>query len=136
MEIPSASNLILTAGEIAKGREIFILKMQALRIADLADAMIEEYAPASGYSPGDIKIKIIGTRNGEKLYEDLMAEEEAERAYERDDMFLIIPHTLSKETPLDPDFMKGFKKTKKRSFSSQDAPLIEKDELTRVLREL
>ncbi len=136
MKISSASDLILNAGEIAKGREIFILKMPALRIADLAEAMIEEYAPQSGYSQDAISLKIIGKRNGEKLYEDLMAEEEAERAYERDDMFLIIPHTLSYENPLDPAIIKGFKKTKKENFSSQDAPLIDKDELKRILREL
>jgi len=136
MEIPSASHLIMTAGEIAKGREIFILKMPALRIADLAEAMIDEYAPAAGYRPGQIRIKIIGKRNGEKLYEDLMAEEEAERAYERDDMFLIVPHTLAHEDPLDPAYFKGFRKTEKMSFSSQDAPLIDKDGLTRVLREI
>lgn len=136
MEIPAASHLILTAGEIAKGREIFILKMPALRIADLAEAMIEEYAPGAGYKPEEIPIKIIGKRNGEKLFEDLMAEEEAERAYERDDMFLIIPHTLAHEDPLDPAYSKGFKKTEKMSFCSQDAPLVNKAEIRRVLREL
>jgi len=136
MEISSASDLILQAGEIAKGREIFILKMPALRIADLAEAMIEEYAPQYGYRPDAIPLKIIGKRNGEKLYEDLMAEEEAERAYERNDMFLIIPHTLSHEAPLDPAIMDGFKKTKKGSFSSQDAHLVDKEELKRIIREI
>ena len=136
MEIPAASHLILTAGEIAKGREIFILKMPAFRIADLAEAMIEEYASESGRRPSDIPVKIIGKRNGEKLYEDLMAEEEAERAYEREDMFLIVPHTLSHETPLDPGFCEGFTKTEKASFSSQDAPLIDAGRLRQILREL
>jgi len=136
MEISSASDLILHAGEIAKGREIFILKMPALRIVDLAEVMIEEYAPAAGYNPDAISLKIIGKRNGEKLYEDLMAEEEAERAYERNDMFLIIPHTLSYEEPLDPEIIEGFKKTKKGNFSSQDALLIDRDELKRILRDM
>jgi len=133
MDIPDAVNLILTAGEIAKGREIFILKMPALRIIDLAQVLIEEYAPEFGYKPEDISLEIIGKRNGEKLYEDLMAEEEAERAYERDDMLLIIPHTLSSEEPLDPAMTKGFKKTKKGNFSSKDAPLMKKEELRRIL---
>jgi UDP-N-acetylglucosamine 4,6-dehydratase/5-epimerase len=136
MEISSACNLILSAGEIAKGREIFILKMPALRIVDLAEAMIEEYAPQSGFDPKEIPLKIIGKRTGEKLYEDLMAEEEADRAYERDDMFLIVPHTLPHEAPLDPVIFKGFNKTKKGCFSSQNAPLVDKKELKRILRDI
>jgi FlaA1/EpsC-like NDP-sugar epimerase len=133
MEISAASDLILRAGEIAKGREIFILKMPALRIADLAEAMIAEFAL---HKPEEISIKIIGKRSGEKLDEDLMAEEEAERAYERDDMILIVPHTLSHESPLDPAMTKGFKKTTRQSFSSQNARLVDKDEIRRILREL
>jgi len=136
MEISSACNLILSAGEIAKGREIFILKMPALRISDLAEAMIEEFAPRAGSRVKSIPLKIIGKRVGEKLYEDLMAEEEAERAYENDDMFLIIPQTLPYEDPLDPSIMKGFKKTKSKNFSSQNAPLVGKDELMKILRGL
>ncbi|MFA4825890.1 MAG: UDP-N-acetylglucosamine 4,6-dehydratase family protein [Methanoregula sp.] len=134
MDIPAAVNLILTAGEIAKGREIFILKMPAIRIIDLAQVLIEKFAHEFGYKPEDISLEFIGKRNGEKLYEDLMAEEEAERTYERNDMFLIIPHTLSLEDPLDPAITKGFKKTKKGSFSSKDAPLMNKDELRRILQ--
>jgi len=136
MEISSASDLILQAGEIAKGREIFILKMPAFRIAELAEVMIEEYATEAGYRPDAIQIKTIGKRNGEKIYEDLMAEEEAERAYERNDMFLIIPHTLSHEVPLDPAIIKGFEKTKKMSFSSQDAYIVDKEELRQILRKI
>lgn len=136
MEISAACNLILIAGEIAKGREIFILKMPALRIADLAEAMIEEYAPRFGLSERSIPLKIIGKRVGEKLYEDLMADEEAERAYENDDMFLIIPQTLPYEDPLNPAIMKGFRKTKNKNFSSQNAPLVGKDEIRKLLRGL
>jgi len=136
MDIPAAVNLILTAGEIAMGREIFILKMPSLKIVDLAQALIAETAPKFGYKPKDISIEIIGKRNGEKLYEDLMAEEEAERAYERDDMLLIIPHTLASEEPLDPAMTKGFKKTRKCSFSSHDAPCMSKEQLQRIIREV
>ena len=134
MEIPSAIHLILTAGEIAQGKEIFILKMPALRIIDLAEVMIEEYAKGYGYKPADISIKEIGKRIGEKLYEDLMAEEEAERAYERNDMFLIIPHTLPSEEPFDPEKIKGFIKTERCDFSSKTAPLIDKNKLRQILR--
>lgn len=136
MDIPAAVNLILTAGEIAKGREIFILKMPAIRIIDLAQVLIEKYAPEFGYKLEDISLEFIGKRNGEKLFEDLMAEEEAERAYERNDMLLIIPHTLSHEEPLDPAMTNGFKKTEKCSFSSKDAPLMNLEELRGILQDM
>lgn len=136
MEISAASDLILQAGEIAKGREIFILKMPAFRIADLAEAMIEEYAPQYGHRPEDIVVKTIGKRTGEKLYEDLMADEEAERAYERNNMFLIIPHILSHESPLNPLMTEGFKKIKTMNYSSRNARLVNKEEIKRILREI
>lgn len=134
MDIPSAVNLILTAGEIAKGREIFIFRMPALKITDLAQVLIEEYAPESGYKPEDISLQIIGKRSGEKLYEDLMAEEETDRAYERDDMLMIVPHTLRYETPLDASIIKSFTKVKKCNFSSKDVHLLTKEEIRQLLR--
>jgi len=136
MDIPSAVNLILTAGEIAKGREIFIFRMPALKIVDLAKVLIEEYAPEFGYKPEDISLQVIGKRSGEKLYEDLMADEETERAYERDDMLMIVPHTLSYETPLDPAMTKGFTKAKMGNFSSKDVHLMNKEEIQNLLRNL
>jgi len=134
MEIDTACSLILTAGKIAVGREIFILKMPAFRLRELAEAMIAEYAPAYGHKPEKIKIKIIGKRNGEKLHEDLMAEEEADRTWERKDMFLIIPHILDYEDPLDTAMTKGFRKTMKSRFSSQDGPFAGTGEIRRILR--
>lgn len=136
MEIPSAVNLILTAGEIAKGREIFIFRMPALRIIDLAKVMIEEYAPGFGYKPEDISLQVIGKRSGEKLYEDLMAEEETDRAYERDDMLMIIPHTLSYENPLDLSMTESFTKVKNCNFSSKDVHLLDKEEIRKLLHSL
>lgn len=137
MQIPSAVDLILTAGEIATGREIFILKMPALRIIDLAEVMIELYAPQAGYKPGDISLQVVGKRSGEKLYEDLMADEEIDRAYERDDMLMILPHTLSYETPLDLAAMtRSFTRVKTGTFSSKDVPLLNKEEIRQLLHNL
>jgi len=89
MTIPRAVELVLKAMEVAKGGEIFIFKMPALRVGDLAEAMIEELAPRYGYEPGKIKVKIIGKRLREKDDEELMTEEEAKNAYETEDMFII-----------------------------------------------
>ena len=70
MTIPEACQLVLEAGTMGKGGEIFIFDMgQPVKIIDLAKKMIR----LAGYTPDkEIEIKIIGLRPGEKLYEELL----------------------------------------------------------------
>ncbi|MCU0548857.1 MAG: polysaccharide biosynthesis protein [Leptolyngbya sp. Prado105] len=72
MSIPEASRLVIQAGAMAQGGEVFLLDMgEPVRIYDLAVQMIE----LSGLVPGvDIEIEITGLRPGEKLYEELLIE--------------------------------------------------------------
>lgn len=72
MTIPEACQLVLEAGSMGKGGEIFIFDMgEPVRIMDLAEKMIK----LAGYSLNeDIEIKITGLRPGEKLYEELLTE--------------------------------------------------------------
>ncbi len=73
MSIPEAAQLVMQAGLMGEGGEIFVLDMgEAVKIVNLAQDMIR----LSGLQPEDIKIIYTGLRPGEKLYEELLADDE------------------------------------------------------------
>jgi len=74
MSIPEAAQLVLQAGLMGNGGEIFVLEMgEPIKIADLARDMIR----LSGFSEDDIKIQLTGLRPGEKLHEELLSDSES-----------------------------------------------------------
>jgi FlaA1/EpsC-like NDP-sugar epimerase len=74
MSIPEAAQLVLQAGLMGRGGEIFVLDMgEPVRITDLAREMIR----LSGVSEDDVKIVFTGLRPGEKLFEEVLADGEA-----------------------------------------------------------
>ncbi|MGB2831473.1 MAG: nucleoside-diphosphate sugar epimerase/dehydratase [Methylotenera sp.] len=73
MSIPEAAQLVMQAGLMGNGGEIFVLDMgESVKIADLAKDMIR----LSGLHIEDVKIEYVGLRPGEKLYEELLADDE------------------------------------------------------------
>ncbi len=91
MSIHEAVQLVINSAELVRGGEVFITKMPVIKIKDLAEVMIQEAAPAFGYDPSDIGIKIIGTKPGEKMYEELMSDEETRRTVELENYFAVTP---------------------------------------------
>ena len=82
MTIPEAAQLVLEAGALARSGSIYVLDMgQPVKIMELAEKMIRFY----GYEPGvNMEIRVTGLRPGEKLYEELMMDTEADKMQRTD----------------------------------------------------
>jgi FlaA1/EpsC-like NDP-sugar epimerase len=91
MSIKEAASLVIDSVGLAKGGEVFVTKMPVIRIVDLAKIMIQDLAPVYGHRPENIQITIIGTKPGEKMYEELMNGEEVRRSIELKRYFVIKP---------------------------------------------
>jgi FlaA1/EpsC-like NDP-sugar epimerase len=95
MTIPEAVQLVIQAGAMAQGGEIFILDMgQPVKIADLARDLIR----LSGLTPDeDVEIRYTGIRPGEKLYEEILTSEEGTSATKHNRIFVGKPTEFSRE---------------------------------------
>jgi len=126
MSMDKAIELVLKAAQMAKGEEIFVFKMPALRVGSLAEIMIEKLAPKYGFDQKDIKIEIIGKRKGEKLYEELMTEDEAMNACETEDLFVILPEPQRE----------GLQRFALRKYTSKDVHGLTKKEIGNLLESI
>lgn len=127
MSMSQAVALLLNSLKIAQGGEVFIFKMPTIRIQDLADVMIEELAPRYNHKKEDIAIEIIGTKPGEKMYEELMTEDEAAHSLENKDMYIIIPE-IKADIPGFNDSIYGLPPIISRDYISKNAsPLMKAD---------
>ncbi|MDV3426519.1 MAG: polysaccharide biosynthesis protein [Bacillota bacterium] len=115
MTIPEASQLVIQAGGMAKGGEVFVLDMgEPVKIADLAKDLIK----LSGFEPNkDIKIEYTGLRPGEKLYEELLTSELALTTTEHNKIFIEKPDEFNM------DYINGAIE-EFRTVSHQDKPSI------------
>lgn len=84
MTIPEAARLVLEAGSLMRGGEVFVTKMRALKVVDLAHAMA---ARLSTHPP---QIRTIGARPGEKLFEELVSIDELSRAVELERLLVVL----------------------------------------------
>lgn len=95
MTIPEAAQLVVQAGGIAAGGEIFILEMgEPVKILDLARNLIR----LSGYEPGvDIRIDFVGIRPGEKMHEELSFDMENRKSTFNEKIFIADPMTIDQD---------------------------------------
>jgi UDP-N-acetylglucosamine 4,6-dehydratase len=127
------SDLVTGALRHTEGGEVFLHDMVAMRIADLADVMIEELAPEFGHNPGTIEIEIVGRRVGETLHEEVVTEREAARALESDHLYAIPPETAEGDGHLTHEGIDGFDPADGLVRSSADAEYLDNSEIAALL---
>lgn len=128
MTLQEATDLTIRAMKYAQGGEIFVLKMPVIRLKDLADVVIEIISERLSIDPSHVKIEEIGLRPGEKMYEELMTDEEALNALELRDMF-VIPNAFIKQAPN----YEGAKSVGDYGYNSHNVEPLSKDELYEIL---
>jgi len=133
MSISQAVSLLFKSTSIAQGGEVFIFKMPAVRILKIAQVMIEELGPVYGYKADEIQLKRIGKKPGEKLYEELITQSEAERSLETRDMFIVLPE-IREDLLIDTSRYPNAKHTKLTSYTSNDARFLTEREIKRLLQ--
>ena len=133
MTLDTAVSLVMESVFLAKGGEVFVTKMPIARISDLANVMIEELAPRYDSSAEDIKVKTIGSKAGEKLYEELMSDEEIRRSFELDEFFVILPAFRSVYVNIDYSYGKKEVAVNK-AYNSSLEKAMDKEELGSYLK--
>lgn len=123
MTVPEAARLVVEAGGLAQGAEVFVTKMKAVRIADLARVIAKKLKRARESEVVHTKPRI-----GEKLYEELLASDELTRAYETDRMLVVLSQrdsSLAVEGPAPDAYGVALKPVTREWHSGKDRCLTE-----------
>ena len=127
MTIDEAASLVLDSVPLAKGGEVFVTKMPIMRIEDLAKGMM------SVMEKLDTEIKIIGAKAGEKLYEELINDEEVRRTLEIDNYFAVLPAFKGIYSDIDYSFTEE-QKPVDRIYRSDLEPAMSVNEIAEYLK--
>lgn len=125
LSMKDAVEFILIAGSKMEGREIFIPKMPALKIIDLAKVLIEEAGSKYGIDPTTIHLDVTGFRPGEKMHEALLTSEEGAGACEEPGMF-VLQHPI----PTEPE--EGLQE--RNRYDSRHADFLDQQQIKELLR--
>ena len=127
-------NLVLGAMEHTNGGEVFVHKMDAIKIEDLAKAMIDVLAPTYGHDPETIDITITGRRVGETFHEEILTEREVPRTIENEYLYAVTPEQAGDNGYLTHDGIDGFTQVDTINCSSANAEKLEKQEIVELLK--
>lgn len=132
MTIPEAVLLVLRAAHLTQDREAFVLKMPALTIGDLAKGMVE-VAMEKGLITADPGVSVVGRRDGERMYEQLLTDDESETALETPEFFILQPHLgLSPAHPKPKNYPDALP-AKRGAYSSEHQPPLSIPEIKTLL---
>lgn len=126
LTLSEAIDLVFRAVKKSVGGEIFVLKIPAGLVSDIAAVMIESLSPMKR-----IPVKTVGVRPGEKVHEVLISEAESVRTVEERGTYTILPQIGLKETHA---AHRDGAKVSFREFTSDAAPRLSKGDLTAILR--
>jgi FlaA1/EpsC-like NDP-sugar epimerase len=124
MSMGDAVRLVLKAVSMTRGGETFILKMGAVNMGDVA-AVIGEHL-------GSAKVSQTGIKPGEKLYEELVTEEELPRAFETSDMYIVLS-SLPELWPVDVKAYPGAKPAGNVPYRSDRVPKLTRKEIAQLI---
>ncbi len=135
MNVRESVEMVLAAGQISRGGEVFVTKMQSILIKDLAEVLIDIYSNRFGFNKEDIKIKEIGSRPGEKDFEELLNIEEIRRTIELNNYYCILP-VFSKKEDLQTKYKNIVNYNISSEYSSAKTRLCNKKEIKEILLNL
>jgi FlaA1/EpsC-like NDP-sugar epimerase len=133
MSIKEATRLVIDSAMLAKGGEVFVTKMPVIRIQDLAQVMINELAQGYDHHPDEIQIENIGVKPGEKLYEELMSQEETRRTWELELYFAVLPAFRCMYRDIDYDYPLLVSKDVNNPYNSASETVLKNDDLRQFL---
>lgn len=128
------ADLVFQAIDHTQGGEIFIRKMEAIHIKDLAEAMIDTFGPEFGFDPAEIEITQTGRRIGETFDEKILTEREVSRTTETDSLYAILPEQSGSNRHLKHSGIDAFDPVDSVIRSSEHADKLTKDEIEELLQ--
>lgn len=135
MGLRNSVRLVLHAAELAAGGEVFVLKMRALKIVDLAEVMIRRLAPNFDYAPEAVGTVEIGPKIGEKLYEELLTEAEIPRSFENEELIVYLGERSEIKTAAERDYIKSMRPVTDLYHSGR-LPLMTTEQIEDFLEEI
>lgn len=97
MSLSQAVKLMIKSCEISVGGEVFVLKMPVINLKDLAEVVVQKVCEKNKLNQQHINIEVIGCRAGERVYEELMTEEESKYAKDLGEMYAVLSSIYLKE---------------------------------------